>query len=74
MAGVQQCPSAVNLPGVRAKFETCKGLVKDLNQIPQCLLHAGPATWVVVISTALVYAAVLPLLMAVRPSTAAKCD
>ena len=52
----------------------CKNLGIRALQTSQCLLHKGGKGWVVALTTALSYAAVLPLAVAARPSLAIKCD
>lgn len=52
----------------------CSDLGTRALKTSQCLLHKGGKGWVVALTTALSYAAVLPLAIAARPSLAIKCD
>ena len=75
VAGFQHCSpeEREKLPSsVVQAYQSCKGLTEDLGTIPLCLLHAGPKTYVTVISAALLYAGVLAIAMLLRPATA-KC-
>ena len=58
----------------KTKVEECRALGTRAMNTAQCLIHTGGKGWTVALTTALTYAAVLPLAIAARPSLAIKCD
>ena len=73
IAGVTRC-NDVTHPDVTAKYLECKDALNVIDSVPQCLLHAGPSSYVTLLFAAFLYASLLPLLILFRPSVAVKCD